>query len=185
MNNKSLKTVKFLLPLVLAVFCGLSSLFAQRAPINVNLIIDSSASFSAVKDEVTAWISSRLDEILVDEDRITVWSAGDEARIIYTARIDASAKEAVKRSIRDISPSGDNPDFSSALREAASNQSTPYGYTLLVSASSDALSSVIGNPQRNLLRFSRVEEFTSWRALVVGLNLDARVSRAATAYFNN
>ncbi|MCL2441636.1 MAG: hypothetical protein FWD14_07830 [Treponema sp.] len=186
------KTLKNQLPFALAVFFFLFTLFpiqaqtaAGRAPIDVNLIIDGSASLSNVKDEITTWISSRLDQILVDGDRITVWNAGTAARVIYSGRIDADEKEAVKRSIRDISPSGNNPDFTSALREAAGRQSSGYSYTLLISASPAALSSVISNPQGNLLRFSRVEEFTSWRALVVGLNLDSRVRRAASAYFEN
>jgi len=183
---------KNLLPLAMAVFFGLSGVYAQtagtssqRAPIDVNLIIDGSVSFSSVRDEVTSWVSGRLDQILVDGDRVTVWSAGHSARIIYTGRINADEKEAVKRSIREISPSGNNPDFSGALREAAGRQSSSYSYTLLISASPAALSSVINNPQGNLLRFSRIEEFTNWRALVVGLNLNERVRRSTSAFFDN
>ena len=178
------------MPLVLAVFFGLSGVYAQtaseRAPIDVNIIIDGSASFSDVKDEVSAWVSTRLDNILATGDRVTIWSAGSSARVIYSGRMDgASDRDAAKRSIREITPAGNNPDFSGALREAAGRQSSSFSYTLLVSASPQALSSVINNPQGNLLRFSRVEDFSSWRALVVGLNLDDRVRRAASAYFNN
>jgi len=172
------------LPLVLAVFFGISNAHAQRAPIDVNLIVDGSASFSGVKEEAASWINNRLGQILIDGDRITVWSAGASARVIYTGRVESNTREAVNRSIRDIEPSGNNPDFSSALREAAGRQSSSYSYTLLISASAQALSSVINNPQGNLLRYSRVEDFSSWRALVVGLNLDSRVRRATTAYFN-
>ena len=178
--RQSLKTVKFLLPAVLAAFFGLSNAYAQRAPIDVNLIIDGSSSFIGVKDEITSWVSGRLDQILVDGDRVTIWAAGSPSKLIYSG----SDKEAAKKSIRDLSPSGNSADFSGALREAASRQASGYSYTLLISASPAALTSVLSGPQANLLRFSRVEEFTSWRALVVGLNLDAKVKKASTAFWN-
>jgi len=178
------ETAKIILPFLFAILFSISSLHAQRNPIDVNLIIDASESFSSVKSEVATWINGRLSQILVDGDRVTVWSAGSSARVVYTGRVEANTREAVNRSISDITPLGNNPDFSSALREAAGRQSSGFSYTLLISASPQALSSVINNPQGNLLRFSRVEDFSSWRALVVGLNLDARVRRAASAYFN-
>jgi len=183
-----LKIAKILLMLALAVFFSVSNAYTQtgsaRAPIDVNLIIDGSSSLSGVKGEITAWVNSRLDQILADGDRVTVWSAGQQARVIYTGRMDGNTeREAVKRSIRDLSPAGNNPDFSGALRDASSRQSASYSYTLLISASPAALSSVLSSPQASLLRYSRIEEFTEWRALVVGLNLDTRVRRSAAAFF--
>ena len=181
------KTPKTALTLILAVFIGLLPLYGaenQRNPIIVNLIIDGSASFSGVKDEITSWLLSRLDAILVDGDTVTIWSAGPSARVIYTARINgASDKDAVKDSIRGLSGSGETADFSGALRDAASRQSSSFSYTLLISASGASLSSVLEGSQANLLRYSRVEEFTTWRALTVGLNIDARVRRAAAAFY--
>jgi hypothetical protein len=176
--------IKILLFLVFAVFFRLTPAYAQRAPIDVNLIIDGSSSLTGVKNEVTTWVSGRLDQILVEGDMVTVWSAGTQSKVIYSGKIEGAAgKEAVKKSIRDISPFGNNPDFSGALRDAASRQSSSYNYTLLISSSPAALSSVLSSPQASLLRFSRVEEFPDWRALVVGLNIDARVKRAAAAFF--
>jgi hypothetical protein len=179
-----LKSVKFLLFLVFTVFLGLTSAYAQRTPIDVNLIIDGSSSLTAVKNEVSTWVSGRLDQILADGDRVTVWSAGTQSKVIYSGKVEgAPGKEAVKKSIRELSPSGNRADFSGALRDAASRQSSSYSYTLLISASPAALSSVLSTPQANLLRFSRVEEFSTWRALVVGANLDARVKKSAAAFF--
>ena len=178
-KRQDLKIVKFLLPLVLAAFFGLSSAYAQRAPIDINLIIDGSSSFSSVKEEVTSWILGRLDQILVDGDKVTIWNAGSPSKVIYSG----ADKEAAKKSVNDLSPSGNSADFSGALREAASKQSSSYSYTLLISASPTALSSVLSGPQANLLKFSRVEEFNSWRALVVGLNLDTKVKKASTSFF--
>jgi len=180
----NLKNLKILLFLVFAVFLSLTSVYAQRAPIDINLIIDSSSSLTSVKSEVTTWVSGRLDQILAEGDRVTVWSAGTQSKVIYTGKTEgAPGKEAVKKSIRDIVPSGNNPDFSGALRDAASRQSSGYSYTLLISASPDALSSVLSTQQAGLLRFSRVEEFTNWRALVVGLNIDGKVKKSAAAFF--
>jgi len=174
---------------ILAVFICLSPLYGAdgtRAPIDVNLIIDGSASFTGVKNEVTSWVSGRLDQILVEGDRVTVWSAGAQARVIYSGSINGNSdKEAVKSSIRELSGSGNNADFAGALREASAKPIQSYSYTLLISASPAALSSVLSGPQSNLLRFSRVEEFSGWRALVVGLNIDARVRRAASAFFGS
>jgi hypothetical protein len=177
-NIKSL-----LLPVFLVFFC-LAPVYAQRAPIDVNIIIDGSSSLTGVKNEITAWISGRLDQILVEGDRVTVWNAGTQSKVIYTGKIEGSpGKDAVKKSIGDLSPAGSNPDFSGALRDAASRKSSGYSYTLLISASPEALTSVLSSPQASLLRFSRVEEFPAWRALVVGLNMDANVKKSAAAFF--
>ena len=181
------KTPKTALTLILTVFIGFFPLYGaenQRNPINVNLIIDGSASFSAVKDEITSWLLSRLDAVLADGDNVTIWSAGFPARVIYSGRISSAAdKDAVKSSISQLSGSGGTADFSGALRDAAARQSSSFSYTLLISASGASLSAVLISPQANLLRYSRVEEFTTWRALTVGLNIDARVRRAAAAFF--
>ena len=179
-TRRNLIILKILLPLVMAAFFGLSGAYAQRTPIDVNLIIDGSSSFSSVKDEVVPWISRRLDQILVDGDKLTIWAASSPSKVIYTG----SDKEAAKKSIGELSPAGSNADFSNALREAASRQSSNYSYTLLISASPAALTSVLSSPQASLLKFSRVEEFNSWRALVVGLNLDTKVKKASTAFFS-
>ena len=180
---------RLLLPCVLAVFCCLSPLYgadSQRPPIDVNLIIDGSQAFSESREEITSWICSRMDQILADGDRVTIWNAGATAKVIYSSRINSNAdSEAAKKSIRELSASGNNADFTGALREAASRQSSSYSYTLLISVSPEALSSTLSGPNANLLRFSRVEEFSSWRALIVGLNLDTRIRGAASAFYGS
>jgi len=35
------------------------------------------------------------------------------------------------------------------------------------------------------MRYSRVEEFSGWRAIVVGLNLDTKVKRAAAGFYGS
>jgi len=179
---------KILLFLVFTLFFCLAPTYAQRAPIDVNLIIDSSSALAPVKNEVTTWISNRLDQILAEGDKVTVWSAGTQSKVIYSGKVEgAPGRDAVKKSIKDISPFGNNPDFSGALREASANQkkqNASFCYTLLISASPSALTSVLSTPQASLLRFSRIEEFSTWRALVVGLNIDSKVKKSASAYFS-
>ena len=87
--------------------------------------------------------------------------------------------------IRDLSGSGSSADFSGALTEAARIPSALFSYTLLISASPESLTSLLSGPQANLLRFSRIEEFSAWRAIVVGLNIDARVRRAAVTFLGS
>jgi len=176
--------------LIFAMGFGLLPLFgADRSPININLIIDGSDSLTAVKADVTAWISGRLDQLLADGDIVTIWSAGSQTRVIYSGTMTAPAdREAAKKSIRDLTGAGTAADFSGALGQAANLQNRPAGgsgfsYTLLVCASSAALSNLISGPQSGMMRFSRVEEFSGWKAIVVGLNIDARVKRAAAAFF--
>lgn len=179
---------KPVLVLVLTAFCFLSPLFGERAPINVNLIIDGSSALSAVKGEVTSWVCDRLDKILVDGDVVTIWNAGPTARIIYSQAVNSAAdRETVKKNVRDIQTANSSAaDFSGALREAAATrQISAFSYTLLISASQEALSSFLAGSQSGMLRFSRVEEFPAWRALVVGQNLDRRVKEAATSFFGS
>jgi hypothetical protein len=180
-----MKTKKLVF-LLFVVFC-LSPLYAtERTPINVNLIIDGSSSLTAVQTEVTAWVLERLDQILATGDRVTIWSAGPSARVIYTGTVNSQPdREAAKRSIRELSVTGTSADFSGALREAAGRQSPSYSYTLLISASPASLTALLSGPQANLMRFSRIEEFSGWRAIVVGLNMDTRVRRAAAAFMGS
>ena len=177
--------------LILAVFGGFSPHIgaeARNTPISVNIIVDSSQALSGVKDEITAWVNSTLvEQILTEGDRVTVWSAGQTAKVVFSGRIDGNPdKDEVKKSIRELSASGDSADFSGALRDAASRQqNSPFSYTLLISASPASLSSVLTGAQADLMRFSRVEEFSGWRVLVVGLNLDARIRRSASAFLGS
>jgi len=180
------------LPAVLIFFFCISHVYgdSQRPPIDINLIIDGSLSSASVKNEVTSWVCNRIDQILNDGDNVRIWSAGAAARVIYSGFVNNAAEiETVKKSIRELSESQSGVDFSGALKEAANRasvlQNSSYSYTLLISASADALASVLSGPQANLLRYSRVEEFPAWRAIVVGMNIDAKVKRAAAAFWGS
>jgi hypothetical protein len=187
--NFRLSRLRFSLLPVIVVFCFLSPLYGadtQRPPININLIIDGSSAFSGAREEITSWVFQRLDQILANGDTVTVWDAKAQSKVIYSGIVNNSTdKENVKKSIREISASGDNADFGGALRDAARQQSSPFSYTILISASNEPLASILSTPNANLLRYSRVEEFSSWRALVVGLNIDTKVRTAAAAFFGS
>ena len=174
--------------IIMAVFYCLLPLNAegQRSPIDINLIIDGSGSFLQSRGEITNWVFSRLDQILADGDRVTIWNAGQTAAVIYSGTISGDTeREAVKRSIREISASGEFADFAGALRGAQGRQGTGINYNLVICASPAALSPIISGPYSNLLRFSRIEEFSGWRAVVVGLGLDNRVRNAASAFMGS
>jgi hypothetical protein len=177
--------------LTVIVFWGLAPLLiaqARSAPIDVNLIIDSSKSLSEVKEEVTAWVSRNfIEQVLAEGDNVTIWSAGTTAKVIFTGIICGNSnKEDIKKCIRDIATSGETADFTGALKEAAlRRQGSPFTYTLLISASPAALEPVLSSGQASLIRFSRVEEFSGWRALVVGLDLEEKVERAAAVFLGS
>jgi hypothetical protein len=197
------KPARFLLSLALAVFFCLFPLHGQnpqRPPIDINLIIDSSQAFIDSREEVTSWICNRLDQILTDGDRLTIWNVSSAASVIYSGSINSNTdKENAKKSIRESgaassgaasSGAANNGNasgtaLSNALREAAGRQGSSYSYTLLISTSAEVLSSVLQGPQANLLRISRVEDYSNWRTFIVGLNLDARVRRSAAAFFGS
>ena len=187
---KTIITGKIMFILVLAGFLGFSPLYAadtRNAHIDVNLIIDGSGALSGVMGEVKAWVTNTLDQLLVSGDRITIWSAGKTAKIVYSETIkNDTDKENVKKFIQGFSANGEDTDFSGALQEAASRPSgSNIIYTLLISASTAALSPTLLGPQANLMRFSKVEEFRGWQTLVVGLNFDSKVRQAAAAFMGS
>jgi hypothetical protein len=182
----------FTIVLILTAFSRISPLYgadASRAPIDVNLIIDSSGALTNVRDDVIAWVSNHLiDQILTEGDNVTVWSAGTAARVVYSGRITGNSdKEALRRSIQTISASGTSADFLGALQDAAGRSAQPasgINYTLLICGNPGGLSTLLSGPHASLLRFSRVKEFPGWRALVVGINFETRVRQAAVNFMS-
>jgi hypothetical protein len=185
---KPLNTNEVLFIILFVCFTMVFPLGAQTrgVPIDVNVIIDGSKSLSEIKPDVIAWISSNLDQTFATGDKITVWKAGTAAEIIYSAKFTGTGeKNAIIKSIQDIVPSGDKADFTSALQKSSAIQpGFQFKYTLLVSTSPDSLSPILLGPQAKLLQYSRIEEFSSWRVLVVGLGLDEKVRKAADTFIN-
>jgi hypothetical protein len=172
----------------LALFLGpvtLNAADTRSVPIDINLIVDGSPALDRARDEVKAWISDSLVERLFQEgDRVTIWSAGKTARIVYSGTLKSGNwKDDVKNSLKFLSAEGDSADFTGALREAAARAAAGnINYTLLVSGSSASLSPTLTGAGANLMKYSRVEEFRGWQTLIVALNIDSRVRQAASAY---
>jgi hypothetical protein len=96
-----------------------------------------------------------------------------------------TGKDAIKNSLKTLSAGDDSADFAGALQEAAARGSGGrMTYTLLVSGSSASLSPTLMGAGANLMKYSRVEEFRGWRALVIALDIDSRVRQAAAAYLS-
>jgi hypothetical protein len=187
--------LKKIVPGLLAAFLltaqGLYAQDSRNIPIEVYLIMDGSSAIKNAGDGAVNWVCNYLvDGILRDGDRLTVWNAGERAQIVYSDTLSgAEGKENIKKILRSLSAGGNLADFSGALREAAQRtaaraSSRSLSYTLLISGSSSALSPALLGSGANLLRFSRVEEFPSWRALTVALDINSQVQRAAAAYFS-
>ncbi|MDR2258819.1 MAG: hypothetical protein LBE14_06695 [Treponema sp.] len=187
-GNKSQKIIP---GLFLAVLCLTRGLYAQdirTSSIDVNLIMDGSAALKNAGNEAVAWVSDYLvDKILQDGDRITIWNAAGKAGIVHSDTLSgAEGKENIRKILRSLAFQDNSADFSGALREAASrtNSGSAMTYTILISGSSSALSPLLLGSDSNLLRYSRVEEFPSWRVLIIALDINSRVRQAAAAYFS-
>jgi hypothetical protein len=156
--------------------------------LTLNLIIDGSPALDAVIGEVSAWIAGNALDRTLPGDTVTVWSAGKTAQVIYSDTLaGGDGTETITQAIAAIPAGGDSadggfsPDFVGALRDASS-RSRGMVYTLLITASPAALSSILLGEGANLVKFSRIEEFAGWRAMVIALNIDSRVRQAATEW---
>jgi hypothetical protein len=168
---------------------------AWRPPLDINIIIDGSSALDRGREEALNWLCDRIiDGIAAKGDRVSVWFAGGEAERIYSDRISGEgSKEAVKGLLksRDSGNAGAGTlraDFTGALREAASRipgeAAAQEAYTILISGSAASLSLALENDTTGLLRFSKMEEFSGWRTLVIALGIAPRVQRAAAAYMD-
>jgi hypothetical protein len=127
--------------------------------------------------------------MLQEGDTLRLWIAGETAQTLFSGPVrDAAAKEEVKKFLRSPVPGSQEADFTGALREAAGtagstdSRNAAMTYTLLITASSAGLSPTLLGAGANYMRYSRVMEFSGWRALVITLNADSRVQNAAKAY---
>ncbi|MDR0473374.1 MAG: hypothetical protein LBH43_06860 [Treponema sp.] len=159
-------------------------------PLDLCLIVDGSAMFSEGKAEALNWINRELiDGILQENDKLTIWSAGDSARIIYSETV-GSQKDSIRNTLKALETTGQKADFAGALRETASgggaNQNREplrMSVTMLVSGSARAMShSMASDP--GLFRWSMVDEYSGWQVLVTAPGIGPEVRRAAAAYMS-
>jgi len=180
--------------LILGVFCllaasitGLWGADTRTAPIDLYLIVDSSSAMERGKNEAIAWLCSNVvDGILQPGDRIWIWTAGAKPELVYSDT-QGSDKEGAKTALRSIQFEGDAADYRGALREVqarASQGGSRVSFTLLVSGSGAKDPPSREAESAGLLRYSRVDHFSGWRVLTIGLDLSPKVRQSSSYYMN-
>jgi len=183
---------KFILFSILIII--FSSLYAEdkrTIPLDMYLIIDGSTSLQNAKNDTLAWFNSQVvDRILTEGDKITIWTAGDRAQIIYSETISGTAgKNAIKDKLKTLDTSAKSADFSSALRDLSSKVSeTPQNrlaYSMLIIGSAEELEPTLTGNAQGLLRWFRSEKYERWQVLIVAPDIGRRVQQAGAAYMSS
>ena len=178
--------------LILAGFLA-SGLFAEDKriiPLDVNLIIDGSSVLKNSKNDMISWVNGQVvDRTLIDGDRITIWTAGDSARVIHSAVISGSAgKKDIKDKLQGLQMEAKTADFSGALKDAMSriSQISParsrLSYTILITGSAEGLEPTVAGSGQGALRWFRSEKYERWQVLIVAPDIGGKVTQAASSY---
>jgi len=180
--------------IILIILVGFSSLLKaddkRVIPLDLYLVIDSSESINSVKTEALDWVYSKIvDRLLVEGDKVTIWSAGDRAQIIYNGEISASGgKPEIRDLLQNLVTNGKKADFSGAFADLAPrvSQTSPnrLSYTVLVTSSAGVLESALTGSSQALLRWSRSEKYSGWQVLVAAPDIAPKVKQAALNYMS-
>jgi hypothetical protein len=182
MSGKNLKKWGLVCLLLICV-SGLGAANDRTTPIDVYIVVDSSAAMEKGKTAAVDWLCTTvIDGILLQADRIWIWTAGAEPELVYSGAL--ADKEAAKTAIRSIKYEGNAADYRGALQEARNQagKSDRTSYTLLVSGSGAKDPPSQEAESAGLLRYSRVDSFSGWRVLTVGFDIGPKV-RNASAYY--
>ena len=182
----------FIIMIVLVMFSSLLKADDKRSiPLDLYLVIDCSESINGVKNDAFTWVSSKIvDRLLVEGDKVTIWSAGDSAQIIHNGEISASGgKQEITNLLKNLVTNGKSADFPGALRDLAprvsqTNQNR-LAYTVIVTSSAGELGSTLTGSSQSLLRWSRSEKYSGWQVLVVAPDIAPKVRQAALAYMSS
>ena len=182
----------FLILIVLVSFLfPLSAEDKRTIPVDMYLIIDGSSSLQSFKSDAVNWINERvIDRILMEGDKITIWTAGDNAQLIYSDTIVSSAgKAGIKDKLGAITTGAKTADFSGALKEAASRVSQTsqdrLAITMLITASAEGLEPVLTGSAQGLFRWFRSEKYERWQVLIVAPDIGKKVQQNAVAYMGS
>ena len=185
---------KLFILIILVSFIPLLNAEDRRIiPLDMYLIVDGSSSLENSKSDTIAWINSQVvDRILMEGDRITIWTAGDRAQLIHSGTITAAAgggKSELKGKLQALELRGKNADFSGALRElttrVSQTASNRLAVAMLVTASAEGLEPVLTGSSQGLLRWFRSEKYERWQVLVVAPDIGKKVQQAAGAYMSS
>jgi len=171
--------------------CLLTAQERRSIPLDLYLIIDTSEGFQEARNETVNWLNEQvIDRLLMEGDRMVIWSAGSTARVIHSETVGTQKNEA-KDKLRNIEISGSVADFSGALGDAASRatRENPRGdrisYTMIVSGSAENLAPSIEGNSSGIFRWFRAEKYSRWQVLVAGPNINQKVRQAAAAYMSS
>ncbi|MHB9293956.1 hypothetical protein Holit_03075 [Hollandina sp. SP2] len=180
------KKYRFILVIGLLFPAVLGAGDKRTVPLDLFLIIDGSSALNNVQLAVVRWLNEHVvDRILQEGDRLTIWLADEKGGVIFSEALKGSGDKArIKRVLQSLQFQEGTANFAGPIRDATARvqQSRSMVYTLLISGSTTGRSPSLGGDAVGLLRFTRVEEFSGWRAMVIGLGLTGRVQQAAAAY---
>ena len=192
MNRKFIRLVLF----SAFSFALLPQLYAQNSralPVDVLLIVDTSAALQPNRADVLSWINSHIvNRILSPGDSITIWAAGASAGVIHSAPVTGEEDiQSVRNVLQGLTLSGASADLAGATGQAAFRLAQTAGdrsritYTVLVSASAAALRTAFAGDGRHLFRWFRTEHSSGWQALVVAPDIAHRAHNAALAFIES
>jgi hypothetical protein len=167
----------------------------RTVPVDMYLIFDGSSAIKNGKDGAVQWVCETIvDGLLQNGDTLTFWIASEKAEQAFSGVIDGpEQKETIKNLIRSVNAGAVSADYAGALRKALSLQNAQGGaaipYTLLITGAghvgSGNANGIRGSETLGYLRYSRVEEFSGWRAMVTRLGMDRQIQQAAAAYMSS
>lgn len=161
---------------------------ARAVPMDMYLVVDGSTALKNGRERALQWLCDyAVDGLLREGDRLHIWIAGKTAERIFSETLDEEhTKDSVKTLLRGITLKAVKPDYAGALRDV-SGMTAAVGegritYTLLISGAGG--SSTAGQQLTSLLRYSRAQEFSGFRAIVTDPGIGPMVREAASAYMN-
>ena len=165
----------------------------RTIPLDMYLIIDASSSLQNSKNDTVAWINEKvIDRILTEGDKVTIWTAGDKAQMIYSETLSGTAgKKEIKDKLLALNTGGKTADFSGALRDVLSRISQTAGsrsrlsYTMLITSSAEVLEPTLTGGAQGLLRWFRSEKYERWQVLIVAPDIGGKVQQAAAGYMSS
>jgi len=188
------KTRKFIFIILINLVGFISVINADDKrviPLDLYLIIDCSDSINNVKNDTLTWVYTNVvDRLLVEGDKVIIWSAGDEAQIIYNGEISASSgKNEIRDLLQNLATNSKSADFSGALKDLGSRVSgtdqSRLPYTMLVASSAEKLESALTGSFSALLRWSRSDMYSGWQILIAEPNIAPKVKQAAASYMSS
>jgi len=182
----------FIILIVLVGFISAINAEDRRViPLDLYLVIDCSESINNVKNDTLTWVYTNIiDRLLVEGDKVTIWSAGDKAQIIHNGEISASGgKSEIRDLLQNLATNGKSADFSGALKDleprVSRTDQSRLQYTVLVASSAEKLENALTGGSSALLRWSRSEKYSGWQILIAAPDIAPRVKQAAASYMSS